>query len=283
MSQLDDKYELVKEKNTNLNLNTNEDHKRNLRQRKINENKYKDFLTKEEEIFGDVLEDNVPIYELKNKKRKKKTRDEIAQENQKLTDKFIISENDNTAKKSNKVKDKADIAFIKKTSKVGSKQMKDTKLIQSEDIKVETNGNDALPVNYDEIDNLVVEIKEKASGKRKKPEILVEPENLLDSALDKVIDLNELNDKSRITNSDMILAIIEICIHAMQYDIKYSNSTRLFWEEVYNKKDWTNILKNFKAETLRKYWRVLRDVGNIKKLIETVKNYSASINDEEFK
>ena len=227
-----------------------------------------------------VLEDDLPVYEPKNNKRKKKIIPDIDKDNEDINDSYFEQEKNH---KSNNIKGNAGNKLNKKTRKEKIPKMKENKLAQFEDGRDENYENEFVLDNQDQLDDFEIEIREKGAGRRRKPEMLLEPENPLDSALDTVIDLNELNAKPKLTNSEMILAIIEICIHAMQYEIKYSNSTRLFWDEVYKKEKWTNIFTNFKAETIRKYWRTLRDVGDIKKVLETTQKYSASINAEEFK
>ena len=55
MSQSDDEYNPTEEKNHLQSSNLNEDNKRKLRKRMNNENKYKEFLIKEEEILGECV------------------------------------------------------------------------------------------------------------------------------------------------------------------------------------------------------------------------------------
>lgn len=93
-----------------------------------------------------------------------------------------------------------------------------------------------------------------------------------------IVDLKEMNKKHFISNSQMILCILEICLNASHYGIKYSNRTRIFWDEVYNKKEWHNILKAFKPETLRKYWRTLNDLDNPTKIVEVVNQHADEMN-----
>lgn len=77
-----------------------------------------------------------------------------------------------------------------------------------------------------------------------------------------IIDLSTLEDRIDITNSEYILAIMEVCVNQKQYNIKSLNLTRTFWDEVFNNAKLLNVFQMFKHETLRKYWRILRKIGH---------------------
>jgi hypothetical protein len=93
-----------------------------------------------------------------------------------------------------------------------------------------------------------------------------------------VINLTELNNKTSISNTEMILAILEICLNKKNYFIFQQNNTRSFWNVVYEKTEWENILKKFQAETLRKYWRIIRDTNQFREVIELVHQYENEFN-----
>ena len=98
-----------------------------------------------------------------------------------------------------------------------------------------------------------------------------------------IIDINSLVNKDNLKNSDYILVIIEICQNARKYKIKFSNTSKNFWDEVMNTEKLGNILRLFKAETIRKYWRVIREAHATEKIIEIVKANSDIINNPTFK
>ena len=98
-----------------------------------------------------------------------------------------------------------------------------------------------------------------------------------------IIDLPKLSNQSEIKNSDIILAILEICIYNKKYNYDCSNNTKSFWDRVVGEEILQKIFKNFKSETLRKYWKIIRLAGNNSKFIETVKHNEKFINNPVFK
>ena len=98
-----------------------------------------------------------------------------------------------------------------------------------------------------------------------------------------IIDLPKLSTQSEIKNSDIILAILEICIYNKKYNYDCSNNTKAFWDRVVDEEILKKIFKSFKSETLRKYWKIIRMAGNNKKFIDTVKHNEKFINNPVFK
>ena len=98
-----------------------------------------------------------------------------------------------------------------------------------------------------------------------------------------IIDLGKLVGKSEIQNSDLILAIFEICTFNKKYNYDCSNNTRAFWERVVQEEVLKKIFRNFKSETLRKYWKIIRQTGNNEKFIEIVRHNESFINNPVFK
>lgn len=98
-----------------------------------------------------------------------------------------------------------------------------------------------------------------------------------------IINLSSLENKTEIKNSEYILAIMEICINNHKYNLPPSNSTRVFWEEVMENQSLFDVVKAFKAETLRKYWRIIRDLNEHNKVITIVKKYSNQIDNPCYK
>ena len=98
-----------------------------------------------------------------------------------------------------------------------------------------------------------------------------------------IIDLNELSNSPKINNSDIILSILEICTFNKRYNYECSNNTKSFWDRVVKEEVLKKIFKNFKPETLRKYWKIIREAGDNNKYIETTRNYSKVINNPKYK
>ena len=100
---------------------------------------------------------------------------------------------------------------------------------------------------------------------------------------DIIIDLPKLSTQSEIKNSDIILAILEICTFNKKYNYDCSNNTKAFWDRVVQEEILKKIFKNFKSETLRKYWKIIRNAGNTEKFVEAVRKNEKFINNPVFK
>ena len=83
-----------------------------------------------------------------------------------------------------------------------------------------------------------------------------------------------------IPNSELILIIMEICLNGVQYGLEKDNSSRLFWEEV-GKID--KLKSKFKTETLRKYWRTIREAKKFRKIISETRKYANELNNNNLK
>jgi len=103
------------------------------------------------------------------------------------------------------------------------------------------------------------------------------------SIKDGIIDLMKLSTQHEIKNSDIILAIIEICTFNKKYNYDCSNNTKAFWDRVVEEGILKKIFKNFKGETLRKYWKIIRNAGNNQKFVEAVRKNEKFINNPVFK
>lgn len=102
-------------------------------------------------------------------------------------------------------------------------------------------------------------------------------------SIETIIDLSKIANQTEIKNSDILLAIFEICTFNKKYNYDCSNNTRAFWERVVGEGILKNIFKNFKSETLRKYWKIIRLSGNNDKFIEIIKQNEKFINNPVFK
>ena len=86
-----------------------------------------------------------------------------------------------------------------------------------------------------------------------------------------------------IPNSELILIIFEICLNSSQFGIEKDNSSRLFWEEVGKIELLKPITSKFKTETLRKYWRTIREAKKYKKIIAETKKYKNELDNNNLK
>lgn len=89
--------------------------------------------------------------------------------------------------------------------------------------------------------------------------------------VEEVIDLSTIERKKNISNSEYLLSILEICLHGNKYGLTHEHSTKEFWKEVEANERLNNILKKFKTETLRKYWRTIRDINDVDTVIKVIK------------
>ena len=91
------------------------------------------------------------------------------------------------------------------------------------------------------------------------------------------------NEPNTISNTNMILFMLELCINSSQFNLTGDNNSRKFWVEVGKIKELSPITKIFKPETLRKYWRLLRNIKNPKKIISILTEHQTLINNENIK
>ena len=103
--------------------------------------------------------------------------------------------------------------------------------------------------------------------------------NLINTTLDS---LKQYTNNS-IPNSDLILIILEICLNSSQYGIEKDNSSRAFWDEVGKKEELKQLTTKFKTETLRKYWRTIRETKKFRKIISEIKKYKNELNHQNMK
>ena len=95
--------------------------------------------------------------------------------------------------------------------------------------------------------------------------------------------LSKYNDNDNIPNSELILIILELCLNSSKLGIEKDNSSRAFWEEIGKKTELTKITNKFKPETLRKYWRTIRETKKFKKIISETKRYKNELNNQNMK
>ena len=93
---------------------------------------------------------------------------------------------------------------------------------------------------------------------------------------------NNVNNLS-IPNSELILIMLELCLNSAQFGIDKDNSSRAFWEEVGKLELLKPITTKFKPETLRKYWRTIREAKKFKKIITETRRYKNELDNPNLK
>jgi hypothetical protein len=234
------------------------------------------FFNNEKEIFGDELEDDLKVYATKKKKiPKRKSKAQIVEENQKLTDMLNIPQEGEGEPRIELVEEdedyKEDEDKSKKVTKTRKSKSKGDKKIGSGEVKIEVETENNIKRKKGKTK---VKVEESGNEEVNNKEVI---------NYGQIVDINELKIKPSLSNSDYILLIMEICLNPLKYGLKYSNSTRLFWDEVANNTDLYDLLKQFKPETLRKYWRIIRDLENYNAVLDTVKENATQIDDPNLK
>ena len=106
-------------------------------------------------------------------------------------------------------------------------------------------------------------------------EILCKPEIF-------VIDFNNVFEKNIIQRTDIILTIIELAIYPNKYKLEGSNKTIRFWKKAKYIEAIKDIIMFYRADTLRKFWYIIRKCKDIQKYIEVLQNYSYIINNMKY-
>ena len=86
-----------------------------------------------------------------------------------------------------------------------------------------------------------------------------------------------------IPNSELILIMLEVCLNSTTYGIDKDNSSRAFWEEVGKLELLKPITTKFKPETLRKYWRTIREAKKYRKIISETRRYRNDLDNPNLK
>ena len=91
--------------------------------------------------------------------------------------------------------------------------------------------------------------------------------------------VNNLN----IPNSELILIMLEVCLNSSQYGINKDNSSKAFWAEIGKLDLLKPITTKFKPETLRKYWRTIREAKKFRKIITETRRYRNELDNPNLK
>ena len=93
------------------------------------------------------------------------------------------------------------------------------------------------------------------------------------------VDFQTLSTQPEISNSDLALSLIEIAVNSAYYVINFSTHSKMFWEDILEYKVLRHIFKDYKSETLRKYWRMIckYDPNKIVDVITKYKEFIDSV------
>lgn len=96
-----------------------------------------------------------------------------------------------------------------------------------------------------------------------------------------LINLFDLSKKHEFTNSDVILALIEIALNSDCYSIpKYSGKSNNFWEEVVQYNELKRLFQFYRPETIKKYWRLINYKNNSENAAKIVKQNKRLIDEQ---
>jgi len=160
------------------------------------------------------------------------------------------------------------------------KKKRTKKEINEEDKNKENNNNDE---KKDKNDTDVEVEKNKEKEKEEEKEDKKNKNNNFGTIINISETLQKHNNNENIPNSEIILIILEICLNSSQFGIEKDNSSRAFWEEIGKKEDLKQITNKFKPETLRKYWRTIRETKKFRKIITEIKKYRNDLNQQNMK
>ena len=121
--------------------------------------------------------------------------------------------------------------------------------------------------------------QENASNQNNNPTPNPQENNLENNNVVKAPNANNLN----IPNSELILIMLEVCLNSTQYGIDKDNSSRAFWEEIGKLELLKPITTKFKPETLRKYWRTIREAKKYRKIITETRRYRNELDNPNLK
>jgi hypothetical protein len=198
--------------------------------------------------------------------KKKKSLKEIAKNNKKLTEKFIpkIKEENEKSKCSQAEKDFVKIEIAEEENP-RVEDLKIPKELQTTHQKRKTKIKIEKP-------------PKKSKSIQEKQEIQSPPEEYFEYA-----NLSELIKKSIISISETILMIMEVSINSRKYGLSTSNTTRKFWCNVFEKEEFKILFKNFKPETIRKYWRLIRQIPDHQKFFRIIQSNTEHLNSDQYK
>ena len=209
------------------------------------------------------------------RKTKKVNYLEMSSEDQDNSENYELPEESKKKLKSRRKTKRSDSAPKANTEKNTNKKKK----IASKNTNKENNNNEEE--KKDENNN---NQKNEDNGKQKEENVDKKNNNNNFGTIINISEtLSKYSNNENIPNSELILIILEICLKSSQFGIEKDNSSRAFWEEIGKKPEFKPIIDKFKPETLRKYWRTIRETKKFRKIITETKKYSKELNNQNMK
>jgi hypothetical protein len=153
--------------------------------------------------------------------------------------------------------------------------------------QINSTGNSELSINNTNTSlqtNITKSTKPQSNSNKNPPKINSEKEHapaFPDRV--KIIDPVIVNKKLKVSNSDLLLTIFEICLFSNEYGFRYKSKSKVFWEDICKKENYKNIFAKYKPDTLKKYWSLLSEVKDYQKVIELIHMYKDLIDLEDLK
>ena len=205
--------------------------------------------------------------------------------------KFFSEDQDNSEdyETPEEIKQKMELGKKRKRTKTATKTNADNNTVRKrrtkkelieEDKNKENNNNEG---KNDKNDMDVEDEKNKEKEKEEEKEDKKNKNNNFGTIINISETLQKYNNNENIPNSEIILIILEICLNSSQFGIEKDNSSRAFWEEIGKKEELKQITNKFKPETLRKYWRTIRETKKFRKIITEIKKYRNDLNHQNMK
>ena len=203
--------------------------------------------------------------------------------------KFFSEDQDNSEdyETPEEIKQKMELGKKRKRTKTTTKTNEDNNTVRKKRTKKENNEEDKNKENNnngetkDKNDVDINEEKEKEKVEEKEDK--KNKNNIFGTIINIFETLQKYNNNESIPNSELILIILEICLNSSQFGIEKDNSSRAFWEEIGKKEELKQITNKFKPETLRKYWRTIRETKKFRKIITEIKKYRNDLNHQNMK
>ena len=202
--------------------------------------------------------------------------------------KFFSEDQDNSEdyETPEEIKQNNELGKKRKRTKSTKKENTDSNTVRKRRTKKEKNEIDKNKESNNNEENKDKNNMDVEAEKNKEKEEEKEDKKIKNNNVGTIINITETLQKynnENIPNSEIILIILEICLNSSQFDIDKDNSSRAFWEEIGKKEELKPITSQFKPETLRKYWRTIRETKKFRKIITEIKKYRNEINNANMK
>ena len=94
---------------------------------------------------------------------------------------------------------------------------------------------------------------------------------------EEIINCYSLINKKTITYSEIILSMIELNRNPMKYGIFAQLNSKKFWKNLLKNKYIGEIFSNYRNDTIRKYWDIIKKCKSIKRIISIINKHKILI------